>query len=155
MFQKNGEFCINFVECWMVIRDSKYRPNSLVMDVTIINLQNFVWLIKQPPWWDFKQFNCKQLKDRFVRDTTDIQIYNFSLFYGTRSHSNTIKNIQISPVYCHTLHLLRRNIIIKKVKLLLTLYRPLPPLSFLLSKAEASCSSPPSPPKGYFISSQE
>ena len=32
-----------------------------------------------------------------------------------------------------------------KVKLLLTLYRPLPTPSFLLSKAEASCSSPPTP----------
>ena len=42
---------------------------------------------------------------------------------------------------------LRRNIITKKVKLLMTLYRPLPPPSFLLSKAKASCSSLPSPQK--------
>ena len=32
--------------------------------------------------------------------------------------------------------LLRRNIITEKVKLLLTLYRPLPPPSFLLSKSK-------------------
>ena len=36
----------------------------------------------------------------------------------------------------------RRVIITEKVKLLLTLYRPLPP-PFLLSKSEASCSFPP------------
>ena len=43
--------------------------------------------------------------------------------------------------------LLRRVIITEKIKLLLTLYGPLPP-PFLLSKAEASCSPPlPLPPK--------
>ena len=41
---------------------------------------------------------------------------------------------------------LRSAIITEKVKLLLTLYSPLPP-PFLLSKAEASCSFSPIPPK--------
>ena len=40
-----------------------------------------------------------------------------------------------------TWHTIRRALITEKVKLLLTLYRPLPP-PFLLSKAKASCSSP-------------
>ena len=42
-------------------------------------------------------------------------------------------------------HNMRHNIITEKVKLWLTLYRPLPP-PFLLTKAEASY-SPPSPQK--------
>ena len=43
-------------------------------------------------------------------------------------------------------HLVRHAIITEKVNICLTLFEPLPPPYFLLSKAKASCSLTPPPP---------
>ena len=71
------------------------------------------------------------------------QDYIETLTKVNRMSAATLIGCQKSTKFMHA-HALRHAINIKKVKVLLTLYGPLPTY-FLLSKAEASCSCPPPP----------